>query len=900
MLNNKTFKSLAVATVLAFGATSISGPAAFAAQTFKLQSAVGTTTNFNTLNDSYNGVTVDSLTKNLSAGFSLKVFVSNEDNDPYLNLKGADEAEFAYVIADAASGSATDIEAAVDLIRDDLDDSDLDGDGAIDAADIVDLGSDGEADIELRAETGWQVVTVFAVNTNGADDIESTDVTATVYGEADATLGMTAGDDNVGPSAKINFYAPADVKITAAFDDVNFGDETVNASVTTSPELNLNQVYWNAYSSIDGLVNSRTFNVDGTLVAELGLDLDDDKIAFLTGDVDADWAAVNGGDEVITEATYKVQAFIYDGEDHTDSSSAAKYLKITEPEADDITLDVVSDGNVYDSDPFLVRSGIKTVSIEGVVEDDSNDPVAGAVVTIAIGTTDMEDGETIKAGGKTYTVDDDAEDIEVEVKTNADGEYALSVTTSTAVDGESFWVGVSTPGDLASTTEAESWVEWEDAVYDDFYTTPSGGVLGVTASGTVALNFLVVDQFGEPISKDENGDSYRVYVEDGSSVEEEIAQTVTVSGGKATVSFKNLETAGSSYDLDAYLFVEGTNKIEDSIDESTTTVYVWEAASTTVALEDDGEYTDGEVTYFDYVTGTDVPADSVDSSDLEASNTEITITGFVEDANGNVQPGAPVTIAGKGYLFADVYDEVWATDSITVYADENGEFEADVYSHVVADEAKITVTSGSGSETALVTFDLPTSIDAADVTWTVSGPSYSQSGKTAVVVATLADKWGNGLSGQRVDVTLDGIGLLNGDDQIERTTNASGQVKAYLSVNTGDLGTSELTFTLDSADEEYFDIAEAEAEDVLNPELTKSTTWGVTYAKASAGNNVNVSFGYAKGKRVKIYVDGVLKFNVLKKSDTPVKKSYKAAAGSHRVVVKVDGVTIKSRTVTAK
>lgn len=911
MLNNKTFKGLAVATVLAFGSTAFAGaPAIAAGPTMKLQSAVGSTTNFNTLNDNLDSIVVDDDlgvdandgTYNISAPLSLKVFVSSvADSTPYLNLKGDDGALFAYIVDTATSGTATDIKSAVEGILDDLD-----ADGDLDNSSVAELDSDGLADIALADETGWQVVTLFALNDANADDINSVDVTATLYGEADATLGMTAGDDYVGPNASLNFYAPGDVTISAAFDGLEFGDSAVTATFTTSPALNHEQVYYadlysDMGSSIDGLVTSRTYNVEGDDVAELYLDLNDSDVVVLTGDVVAGWDAANGADggQIVSEASYKVQATIYAGDEGTDETSAAKYLKITEPDADSLSLEVVSDGNVYEvAGDWFVRSGVKTVSLEGEVLDNSDDPVSGAVVTIAIDSSDMDSDETIKAGGKTYTVGDSDEAIEVEVKTNASGKYALSVTTSTAVDADSFDVTASTPGDVASDTEDSLTAEWEDADFDDWYVTP-GDVLGVTATGTVTLSYLVVDQFGEGISTLDD-ESLKIWVEDNSTAETAISKTVTVSGGKATVSFKNAEEAGTAYDLVSYIFVDGTARDSEDISPSwTVETYVWEAASAKVELEDDGEFTGGDVTYEDYVTGTDVPSGAVDYSDI-INDGELTVSGYVEDANGNVQPGAPVTLAGKGYLFADIEDEVWATDSITVYADATGYFEADVYSHFVADEAKVTVTSGTGSATALVTFDLAGSIDATNVTWKVSGPTYAQSGKTAVVVATLADKWGNGLSGQDVDVTLDGIGLLNGDDQISRTTNASGQVKAYLSVSSGDLGTSDLTFTLDDDDSEYFDVSDAETDEELNPELTKSTTWGVTYAKASANGNVNVSFGYAKGKRVKIYVDGVLKFNVLKKSDTPVTKSYKAAAGSHRVVVKVDGVTIKSKSVTAK
>lgn len=910
MLNNKTFKSLAVATVLAFGSTAFAGaPAIAAAPSMKLQSAVGSTTNFNTLNDNLDSIVVDDDlgldandgTYNISAALSLKVFVSNiDDSVPYLNLNGQDGSLFAYTVDTATSGTATDIRSALEGILEDLD-----ADGDLDNTSVAELDSDGLAEIALAEETGWQVVTLYALNDANADDIDSVSVKATLYGEADVTEGMTAGDDYVGPNAVLNFYSPSDVTITTAFDGVEFGDTSVAATFITSPALNHEQVYYyDLYSdmgaSIDGLVSSRTYDVEGDNVAELDLALNSSDVVVLEGDVVSTWNDANGvdGGQIISEASYKVQATIYAADEGSDETSAAKYLKITEPEANSLSLEVVSKGNVYDNGTWYVRSGVKTVSIEGEVLDNAADAVSGAVVTIAIESSDMDSDETIKAGGKTYTVGDSDDAIEVEVKTDASGKYALSVTTSTAVDADSFDVTASTPGDASSDTEDSLTAEWEDADFDDWYVTP-GDVLGVTATGTVTLNYLVVDQFGEGISTLDD-ESLKIWVEDNSTAETAISKTVTVSGGKATVSFKNAEEAGTAYELVSYIFVDGTARDSEDIASSwTVETYVWEAASAKVELEDDGEFIDGAVTYEDYVTGTDVPVGAVDYSDI-LEDGELTVSGYVEDANGNVQPGAPVTLAGKGYLFADINDDVWATDSITVYADATGFFEADVYSHFVADEAKVTVTSGTGSATALVTFDLAGSIDATDVTWKVSGPTYAQSGKTAVVVATLADKWGNGLSGQDVDVALDGIGLLNGDDQISRTTNASGQVKAYLSVSSGDLGTSDLTFTLDDADSEYFDVSTAETDEELDPELTKSTTWGVTYAKASATGNVNVSFGYAKGKRVKIYVDGALKFNVLKKSDTPVTKSYKAAAGSHRVVVKVDGVTIKSKSVTAK
>lgn len=911
---NKTLKGLSVATVLAFAATTFSGAPAFAAAPeMVLVSALGSQSNFNTLNDYTEFADLDSdsgtqsLLRNMSNAMTLKVWVDSVDSGvPTIQLSGTDDQEFYFSRTTASSNSKADIKTAVDAVN-----------GAVDTADAGSVVTgqveivDGVANFPLKDVAGYQVVTIWALNLTTSDP-ETVSVDAKLYIDRDGSgdLSTSAPADYAGPSAAIKYIAPGDVSFSADFDGLAYGATAVDATITTSPALNLNQIFAFAPTQVTAQVTSRTWLTAGQTVANLALSSDETANGGFFGDLNLEGAVLTNWHSTvdsIDEATFKIQAKIT-AQEADDELSAAKYQKITQPKVADITLDVVSKGNVYETaGNFTLRKDVKTFEISGKAVDADDAGVKGAVVTVALSTDDssVASKSTIKAGGKTYTVGTSTDAIEVDVTTDADGKYSLSVTTSFADTDESIAALVSVPS-TTGIDELGTSIDWEAAVQDDWYVSPASadgianGVAGVTSSGTVSIDVLAVDQFGEGISS-VDGEALKVYATDDSSAETAITQTKSLSSGKATISFKNAEAAGSDYEIDVYLYIEGNSRTVDTEENTTIDVYVWSAASAVVALDADGEFLEGTVTYEDYATGLNVPLGNV-TEELDVLDSE-TIEGYIEDATGNVQPGAAVTLTGTGYLFNSVDGLTWSKDSITVTADSSGKFEVDIYSHLVANKAKVTVTSGTATETALVSFELPELIDASNVSWTVSGPTYAQTGKTAVLTAKLADKWGNGLAGQAVDVSLDGVGSLNGDYEFTRDTNSKGEVKGYLTANAADLGYSTVTFTL-TADDEYFDVSAAEDADDITASLDLTTKFGVTYVKVSGtSKKVNVKTAWAKGKRVKIYVDGVLRYNVLKTIDTPKTVSFKAPAGKHKVVVKVDdvateSVSSKSRTVT--
>lgn len=928
---NKALKSLALASVFALTAASLSAlPASAAAPEMAMVSAVGPETSFNTLND-YSGETdydfnddgdtsdVDEIDYNLSHPFALKVYVESlTTGDPYLELTSTEGQKFAVTRAVSLTGSPANIGTAVSAAQSDLTDTTA-ADG--DSPDLAVANADGITNVELLNETGWQVVVLQALNTDG-ETPDTVEVSARLFVDRNEDLEYSTSTpaDYPGPTVAIKFLAAEDITSFASdFVDLGYGDNTVTASITTSPALNLHQIESYDAGTLEGDVVSRTFDATGDDVADLSFIINDDDEAVLNdANVNDDWApGETAVYNVIVAASYRLTATMYFYEANN-KNSTTRSRSITAPDAHDLTLEVTSAGNVNeDAGDYDVRSGVKSLTVEGTVVDIDDEPVSGSKVTISLQSADMDSRSTISAGGKTYTVNRSTSAIEVEVTTNADGEYSLAVTTSTADAGDSFAVAAEVDVVAGGDGTESTTVAWEDTAVAEYYQSPNS-IVGVTETGSVSLEYWVFDQFGKPVST--SGDeALKVYIDDDGTAETAIARTATVSNGIAKFNFANAEDKGTNYTINAYLYVDGGDRIDDAFDfdsgnfddftgnedgGSEIDVYVWEAASASVDLDSDGEYTGGRVGYGDFLSGLNIPTGSITAADVTGSGTGLTISGQVEDVDGNIQPGAPVTLAGTGYQFIDS-GVVYAKDSITVYADSNGEFSVVVHSHKVVEEAKIAVSAGTGKADALVTFDLLADLapvlSDADVTWTVSGPSYSQSGRTSLLTATLADKWGNGIPDMSVDVELDGIGLLNGTDSIARDTNASGQVKAYVSVVPGDSGSTEVTFTLTEDSDPYFDISNAvTAKTLASDDIAKATNWGVTYANASAKGKVRVDFGYAKGKRVKIFVDGVRKFNVLKKSDKPVLKKFSAAPGSHRVVVKVDGVTVTSRTVTVK
>ena len=193
--------------------------------------------------------------------------------------------------------------------------------------------------------------------------------------------------------------------------------------------------------------------------------------------------------------------------------------------------------------------------------------------------------------------------------------------------------------------------------------------------------------------------------------------------------------------------------------------------------------------------------------------------------------------------------------------------------------AYVTATSTTGSvvaDVAGVQFQAaPTATDNV-ATLTLAVPASAQAGTVVDVVATATDADGNAVQGAVVSATSTGVGYLA---VAGGTTDADGKVTLKLVVTAGENGTASVV---------------AAAGDVTSE--AASVTAGVTDANVTlAKKRVTVDWSFAANKKVVIVRDGVVIKSFTASSNAADSFSFNLKKGTHKVSVKVGGVTLDSQ-----
>ena len=329
--------------------------------------------------------------------------------------------------------------------------------------------------------------------------------------------------------------------------------------------------------------------------------------------------------------------------------------------------------------------------------------------------------------------------------TDSDGQFELTVTSSTAIKAESYtvdfyviaeqtakqlWVNLDRHG--SPTKDATPVVTYEDSDADSSSLTVTNSVL---SGDTVTASFTVTDQFGLGTSVD-GTKAMQMELKATDTTDLKVYADVAADGS-VSFAFDNYLGAGESDVLTATLFT-GTQLAQVSVATALVTLY----NASDVAAVQVPETISTAITYDDFLSGgakTSAAAPAPNDGNVE-------LKGTVVDANGAGIPGAPVTITGAGLQFVVDGGTKYYTDSITAVANAAGVFDVDVYSHIVnATGATITVTSGASSATTLLKTFLPaaTAVDGNVLAFSMDMPANVVMNKTYAVTVTLTDKWGN-------------------------------------------------------------------------------------------------------------------------------------------------------------
>jgi len=378
-------------------------------------------------------------------------------------------------------------------------------------------------------------------------------------------------------------------------------------------------------------------------------------------------------------------------------------------------------------------------STDDTVAETASVPVMAIVTyasTYAPGTLTVSGSSEVISSKAGYTM--------VNGFTDSDGQFELTVTSSTAIKAESYTVDFYV---IAEQTAKQLWVNLDDAdatkdatpvvTYED--SNADGSSLAVTNSvlsgASVTASFTVTDQFGLGTSVD--GTKAMQMELKATDITDLKVYADVAADGSVSFAFDNYLGAGESDVLTATLFT-GTQLAQVSVATALVTLY----NASDVAAVQVPETISTAITYDDFLSGgakTSAAAPAPNDGNVE-------LKGTVVDANGAGIPGAPVTITGAGLQFVVDGGTKYYTDSITAVANAAGVFDVDVYSHIVnATGATITVTSGASSATTLLKTFLPaaTAVDGNVLAFSMDMPANVVMNKTYAVTVTLTDKWGN-------------------------------------------------------------------------------------------------------------------------------------------------------------
>lgn len=462
------------------------------------------------------------------------------------------------------------------------------------------------------------------------------------------------------------------------------------------------------------------------------------------------------------------------------------------------------------------------------------------------------------------------------VTTNADGIAEITVTTNTGTVGDDFdvYAVVLTTGGSANSGIDCSVVnyEWIDAVAKNIYEThDTDTVLGTTKGSTVTLNYEVTDNFGQPLNLP--GESFRIVVSDGHH-HTLVSVPALVVNGKASVSYIETRNAGETYDVDAELqrSLDGSNWYRDvhCIEEPETDIVV----GTTLTVGGVSAVIDQTPTYqintstFANVNWNVVRSENTLLAPSDAN--EVEVRGVVVDANNVPIAGAPVQISlARGGMFEIETDdnEIYTTSAATVYTNANGAYYVEFVTHY-AGVNSVNVTAGGKTAVASATVAYPTSLNSTDVLSLV-GPSAVASGTATPISVRLFDKFGNGIQGATIALSLTGEGYLSAPSVVLAN------------------GVATVTLINGVADTAVSTIIATSAHSTPKTIYKNIATGAQTTLKAGS-KSITVNVKNARGQEIRVFVDGKrVALKVANSNDFTFKvKSLKA--GKRKVTVTSD------------
>lgn len=817
-----------------------------------------------------------------------------------------------------------------------LDDQDVDGYTYVsDLADDINLVANDGVTVLDTHQRPLGKVTTLELNPNNGEDSFSVEVTAWVDWNMNNKIDA---NETKSETRTINFVGYQDINVDAEFDSPYVGDTGVSGSFSLSTGLvsegdnqKLNTIQMD-YQDDDHVYAELSFEANSAddVLIEFTNDSVDETYALGTeGKVDFEYDL--SGVEELVPGVLTIE-FYQEEDDDFITSFEQDVLEIY-PSTLTAELKNTSDTN-SDGD---VRTGTKAATVVVEVLDNDGDAVAaGTEVEVTVNTSPyptVKTGDTLTVGGTAIVSRSPNNAFKLTLATDKDGKISIPVASTKGLVGNFVGLDFAVKSDDSITDSLD--IEWIDAsasaattyIMED--TANAAGAASIVKGGSVSFTVGAFDQFGGAISGDDyyavvkltdveydetadlqasSGTSVDVTTDGGESYNYDYKK-LAIKDGKATFKF----TYNGSYIYDyvdlAVAIVESDVKtgsidsqtydyayfdviVSDKDDLLAAAIEIYDSSSTATGARDIGSgygLAYANLTAYDARTQIGTEGDYDDITNY--------VEGQVVSAFEDDLEGALVTVSGSGLLFeaaaADggVHSGVYGLGSITLQADNDGEFAFYVYGNQSGDRT-FTVKSGSVTQAVTMEFDDAEAADADAIALNV--PSVVTPGTSIAGFGTITDEYGNGVetdgSGASFEIAISGV---TGGEELfaSEDSDADGRFSFGYSTATTANGLVTITATYDA------DGDDSTTDDIITKSATVKVGKPSTATIVGGDNKATVVLKNSNGQSVKIYAGQVLRKTIIATSNNQKLTAKIKKIGNRTVSVYVDGVKVASKKV---
>ena len=716
----------------------------------------------------------------------------------------------------------------------------------------------------------------------------TTTATVTAFVDANNDGAVTAGEWNTVKT--VTFKKVADIAPVVTLTAAATGDTSAKATVNWG-DLNVEQINASAaYGVATGSTNS-----------SLGLEIKSTQNSTFAAATYASGTftrsgltALVSGDVVTAQAVYATNTFTT-GDAYTSVALGTAATSTASARTININTGLVA--NLVKGNDALATSATTVAATTGgvvrtngsftasvVTKDTASTPAvkAGVAVTGSVlGTytalraaTSSLTEISVTVNGTKYTSSADLAAATFALTTDANGVASLNVSSTGLAAGDTLIPTFKAQNLTASVATTQTNATY--AVSDDNAST----VVATNKNTAATLTYSVKDQFGLLSARTNE----RLVVSASNAVT--ATQYIAVSAGKAT--FSVTPATDSTATVSVTSTIEISNNNNGTITWSTTgagtdavtnsvnvRAAAYSFATAPAVAEVAGVAYNSSTNYKQTITQVNQADTAATGYVAPASNTtyaKITLTGS--------NAGESITASGSG-VFVSVDGAAVAADKATKVA-QTAAVVVYVASNTVGTKT-VTITNGTVSATVDVVFVSAAAAESTATAFAVAVTAAAQSGRAIDATVTVTDKWGNPVADFDATATVSGVALVNGAASANITTDANGKATVKLSAGVNDLGDAVVTFS-DNDSNTTTDVTA----------VAKTVSFGSTdgYIDVLNGKRASVTWSFAKGKRVAVYLDGVRRYNIVQPGDSELNLQFNMKAGSHSVKLVIGGVIV--------